>query len=102
LRFASGGTAQLRVARADDGETRLEIGLEGVDGSFAALRSMFVAADNNDTAEIDRVQPDGTTAAPQSVMSPLAAPVTRIRFTRSTVSRHNSSAPDMVFGDFGR
>jgi hypothetical protein len=62
---------------------------------FAALRSMFVAVDNADVAE---VAADALAKVP--VMKFRRAAVSEFWAGRTQPSRHNTSAPDMVFRDF--
>jgi hypothetical protein len=102
LQFERGGTGLLRVERIDRREAVLSISLDRESLAFAALRSMFVAADNNDTAEVRWLGPDGQALGPQPVLRAFSMRTTEVRFGRTQVSRHNSSAPDMVFGSFGR
>jgi hypothetical protein len=102
LGFERGGTGVLRVEQIDRREAVLSVSLDRAVPAFAALRSMFVAPDNNDTAEVRWLRPDGHAPGPQPVMHPLSERATEVRFGRTQLSRHNSSAPDMVFGGFGR
>ena len=96
LDFRLGGSADLTVTRIDREELRLAVALKApVEGRpFLALRSMFVAPDNADTAEL---RADGRTLP---VVGFGAVTARSFAFARSTPSRHNSSAPDMAFEDF--
>jgi hypothetical protein len=102
LRFDRGGTGMLRVEHIDRREAVLSVSLDRDAATFAALRSMFVAPDNNDTAEVRWLGPDGEALGPQPILRELSVRATEVRFGRAHVSRHNSSAPDMVFGGFSR
>ena len=61
---------------------------------FLALRSMYVAPDNADTAELHA---DGKTFEAVGFGAQTAGTV---RFGRSVPSRHNTSAPDISFEKF--
>lgn len=102
LRFARGGSATLRVDRLDRERIALDIALEpAVDGfPFAALRSMFVSETNADTARAAwrGLNERSWHAAP--IMDLKDARAVELRAERIVPSRHNTSAPDMVFRDF--
>lgn len=96
LTYAKGGTADLKVIRVDHEELRMAVSLTPpVEGApFVALRSMYVAPDNADTAELHA---DGLTLPVVGFGERTAA---AIRFGRSIPSRHNTSAPDISFEKF--
>jgi hypothetical protein len=98
LDYVLGGSADLTVTKIDHEELRAEIALSPpVKGApFLALRSMYVAPDNGDTAEL-RV--DGKTWEAVGFGEKTGA---SISFARSVPSRHNTSAPDLTFSDFER
>jgi hypothetical protein len=99
LTFARGGAATMRIVEVSRERTALDVRLEPdvpLDRPFAAIRSMFVTPDNADTAEVVWRGPDGAEHTEQ-IIGFTRAEVTEIRFGRSIVSRHNSSAPDTVF-----
>jgi len=64
------------------------------------LRSMYVTPDNADVSEV-RWQ-ESPEAAEQVLSLPDLKTLngTHMRFGRSLPSRHNTSAPDIVFGGF--
>ena len=66
---------------------------------FLALRSMYVAEDDADTAELHVTGAHGRTLPPVGFGQVQA---TAFRFGRSVVSRHNTSAPDLTFETFER
>lgn len=69
--------------------------------TFAMLRSMYVTEDNADMSRVQWRDPGGQSgdlALPQ--VKTLRA--TQARFGRELPSRHNTSAPDMVFERFAR
>ena len=98
LTYAAGGTADLKVIRVDHDELRMAVSLTPpVEGApFVALRSMYVAPDNADTAELHA---DGLTLPAVGFGERTAG---AIRFGRSIPSRHNTSAPDITFEKFDR
>jgi len=103
LSFRRGGTATLRVDALDQEHIVLDIGLAATiapERPFAALRSMFVTETNADTAQV-AWRPKGSEAWQQApIMSFKRAGTVELWAGRSVPSRHNTSAPDMVFRDF--
>jgi hypothetical protein len=112
LEFASGGQGVLKVIEDNRRRTRLEVTLDrpvAAGQSFAALRSMYVTADNADTAiaigplpgaQIKDQMPDAGSERHLPVMGFERFTGAWGRFGRTLPSRHNLSAPDTVFGDF--
>jgi hypothetical protein len=96
LDYRKGGSADVQVLRIDREELRAKVTLSPPvkGGPFLALRSMYVAPNNADTAEL-RV--DGKT---RPVVGFGQATGRSVSFARSVVSRHNTSAPDITFSDF--
>jgi hypothetical protein len=101
LTFARGGTARVRLATLDQERIALDVGLDPVAGGpFAALRSMFVNETDADVAKV-RWLANGSEAWQQApVMDFKHASAVELWAGRSVPSRHNISAPDMVFRDF--
>ncbi|MCC7272755.1 MAG: hypothetical protein IT561_08810 [Alphaproteobacteria bacterium] len=101
LRFRRGGTAAVTIDRIDATGLDLAVVLDAAigEGPFAALRSMFVAADHADVAEAAWTGDDGgEAAAPILAAGPVE--VAAVRFRRPLPSRHNPSAPDHSFEGF--
>ncbi|VTU23078.1 hypothetical protein SRS16CHR_03179 [Variovorax sp. SRS16] len=103
LAFAQGGSAIAKVTEISQARTALDVTLTQPthgDQRFAVLRSMYVAADNADMSEV-RWQ-----ATPRSALKATPLPevstlrTVQVRFGRSIVSRHNTSAPDIRFSRF--
>jgi hypothetical protein len=67
---------------------------------FAALRSMFVTDINADVAQIAWRTKGGKGWQQAPVMGFERASTVELWAGRSVPSRHNTSAPDMVFGPF--
>jgi hypothetical protein len=103
LALARGGAATLHVESVDEEHIALAAGLDPAIASlpFAALRSMFVTETNADTAEATWLSPGARAFATAPVMDFRRATVLDFRAGRRLPSRHNTSAPDMVFRDFG-
>jgi hypothetical protein len=103
LQFVRGGSATLRVEKLDTEREVLDVTLDPPVGGglpFAALRSMFVTEINNDVAHLGwRVR-----GAPSWERAPIMdfkrASAVEVWAGRLVPSRHNTSAPDMVFRDF--
>ena len=98
MNFVRGGYATVRVDTLTRERVSLDVSFERHAGKmpFAALRSMFVTADNADVAE---VAVDGVSAK-MPIMKFRRANVSELWAGRSSPSRHNTSAPDLVFRDF--
>jgi len=102
LSFARGGQAVLALKTVDRDHTVLEVTFEGavVGRPFAALRSMFVTETNADVARVAWLAPGGKAFEEAPVMSFGHAEATELWAGRRLPSRHNTSAPDMVFRAF--
>lgn len=102
IEFARGGKAVVTLKELTVGNAAVEVALDGVDTSlpFAALRSMYVAPGNADTAAtVVRPTPG---AAPTStvVVDYKDGQAASVSFDRPQPSTHNTSAPDVGFRDF--
>jgi hypothetical protein len=103
LNFARGGGAVLRLNTLDEERITLDVSLSApvaADRPFAALRSMFVREDNADVAHIAWRGKDGQTWQRAPVMDFQRANAAELWAGRLAPSRHNTSAPDMVFRNF--
>jgi hypothetical protein len=101
--FARGGSATLRVEKLDDERIVLDVNLSqsaGAQRPFAALRSMFVSEGNSDVARIGWRAKDNQLWREEPVMSFKRANAAELWTGRLVPSRHNTSAPDVVFRDF--
>jgi hypothetical protein len=72
------------------------------DMPFAALRSMFVTEINNDVAHLGWRLKGAPTWERSPIMDFKRANAVEVWAGRLVPSRHNTSAPDMVFRDFAR
>jgi hypothetical protein len=103
LAFARGGAATLRLDALDQERIVLDVGLEAPVASerpFAALRSMFVTEVNADVAHVGWRSKDSNTWHQAPVMAFGRGEAVELWAGRTIPSRHNLSAPDMVFRDF--
>jgi len=100
--FDKGGQASLTITSLDHHAMRAKVEFDPPVESgrpFVALRSMYVAPDNADTAELRWTRPDGQTkVAPVVGFGQVQA--SAVGFEKSTPSRHNTSAPDILFSNF--
>jgi hypothetical protein len=102
LGFAAGGSGDVRLADLDEDRIALEVSFDrAIEGQpFAALRSMYVTEFNADTARIALQLPDAKSWLEQPIMSFRSAKASKVWMGRLVPSRHNISAPDLVFGGF--
>lgn len=102
LTFASGGTATVSLKDLNDDRFTLDVVLnQPVAGKpFAALRSMYVTEFNADVARIAVREDKAKSWREEHIMAFKAARATDVWAGRLIPSRHNTSAPDMVFNRF--
>jgi hypothetical protein len=102
LRFTRGGSGAVEVARFDRERTVLQVTFDAPIGGhpFAALRSMYVTEFNNDVAHVGLRAPGAPGWLEQPIMRFTEGRATHLWAGRHTISRHNSSSPDMVFDSF--
>jgi hypothetical protein len=102
LAFERGGSATVRMATTDQNRNVLDVAFDKpVDGRpFAALRSMYVTEFNNDAARIAVRERGARGWREDGIMTFKRATATDVWAGRTTPSRHNTSAPDMVFSGF--
>jgi len=103
LDFSRGGAATLRLKRLDQEHIALGVDLQAPVGAgrpFAALRSMFVTETDADVARVSWRGRDDKAWHETPVMSFDRASAVELRAGRAVPSRHNLSAPDMVFRGF--
>jgi hypothetical protein len=103
LDFVRGGSATLRVDKLDIEREVLDVTLDPPVGGnlpFAALRSMFVTEINNDVAHVGWRVKDAQRWERAPILDFPGANAVELWAGRLVPSRHNTSAPDMVFRDF--
>ena len=101
LDYRLGGSADLTVTKVDHEELQMKVEFDRAvrHAPFLALRSMYVAPDNADTAEIHWTNPRGERNSDTAVGFDTEN-VTAVSFERSVPSQHNTSAPDILFSKF--
>ena len=102
LDFARGGSGTLRLDALDKERIVLDVDLGApvTAGPFAALRSMWVAENNADVAHVGWLEAGSQRWKREAVMDFSGANATNLWAGRLVPSRHNTSAPDMVFREF--
>ncbi|HEX8167581.1 MAG TPA: hypothetical protein VF601_17575 [Beijerinckiaceae bacterium] len=102
LSFAAGGSATLKVDALDRDRLALDVSFDRpiAGRAFAALRSMYVTETNNDVARVAVREPDAKGWREEPVMAFKGAKATDVWAGRVAPSRHNTSAPDMLFSRF--
>jgi len=103
LTFARGGSATLRLDKLDQERIALDVTLGAAippERPFAALRSMFVTEGNSDVAQVGWRAKDSEAWKQEPVMTFKRATAAELWAGRLVPSRHNTSAPDMVFRGF--
>ncbi len=104
LRFARGGEARLKLTNLDQDSIVLDVEFSGMSFGqpFAALRSMYVTEINNDVARVAWRGERATRWQESPIMDFRGGRAVELWAGRTVPSRHNTSAPDMVFGRFRR
>jgi len=102
LAFERGGTATVRITTTDQSRNVLDVSFDRAIEArpFAALRSMYVTEFNDDVARIAVREKSAKGWREDPIMSFKRAFATEVWAGRSAPSRHNTSAPDMVFSGF--
>ena len=102
ISFARGGSATLKLETLDRDRLVLDVQFDQpVAGRpFAALRSMYVTEFNADVARIALREPDARGWREEPIMSFANGRATDVWAGRLAPSRHNTSAPDMIFNRF--
>src|SRR6266849_799050 len=102
LALARGGEATLRLDAVDREHTALDVKFDRAITArpFAALRSMFVTETNADAARVAWRTAGGKAYEVAPIMSFGRADALELWAGRRLPSRHNTSAPDMIFRSF--
>jgi hypothetical protein len=103
LRFRRGGEARVTIKSVDQERLTLDVDFDdAVLGGrpFAALRSMYAMETMSDAAMVAWRSKRGKSWEEAPVIDFPGASATEIWVGRHLPSRHNLSAPDMVFGKF--
>ncbi len=104
LSFEGGGSASITMAEVTRDRHVLDVAFDKpVAGRpFAMLRSMYITEFNNDVARVAVREAGATGWREDGVMPFKGGKVTDLWAGRTTVSRHNSSSPDMVVSRFSQ
>jgi hypothetical protein len=103
LKFKRGGQTRLKLAKIDQERIVLDVSYSDAmpDGRpFAALRSMYAMQTMSDAARVAWRKKRGNNWEEAAVIGFPGANATEIWVGRHLPSRHNLSAPDMVFSKF--
>jgi hypothetical protein len=102
LTFERGGSATVRMVKADTNRLALDVAFDkGIaDGPFAMLRSMYITEFNNDAARIAVREQSAKGWRENNIMAFDRADATDIWIGRLTPSQHNTASPDIVFNSF--
>jgi len=100
--FRRGGQAVLKIATLDRDRLALDVRFDQpiADVPFAALRSMYVTEFNNDAAKVAIRRNGAKSWIEEGIMDFREAQGVEFWAGRHSYSRHNTSAPDMVFDRF--
>lgn len=102
LSFERGGSAVLKMSSIDQNRHVVDVALDKpiASGPFASMRSMYVTDFNNDVARVAVREKSGKGWREDGIMSFTKATATDVWAGRTSISRHNTSSPDMVFSAF--
>jgi len=104
MRYRAGGEGRLKISVVTREHMVLEASVQGIpkDLPFASLRSMYVTRQNADVADVAWRVPGELGWHEESIMPFKGATALEFWAGRLAPSRHNLSAPDMIFGKFER
>jgi hypothetical protein len=105
LSFTRGGAAKVTLNLVDQERIVLDVKLEGTIPTnlpFASLSSMYTSEFNADAAKVAWRVKDGDSWNEAPIARFGGAEVTELWAGRTTPSRHNMSAPDIVFSRFSK
>jgi hypothetical protein len=103
LDFARGGSAVMKIQALDQEHMALDVELQGAiprNLPFASLRSMYITDINNDASRVAFKPKDAKRWGEAHVMDFKNADASEFWLGRTTISKHNTSAPDMILGKF--
>lgn len=102
LTLAQGGQVKVAVKALNEERVTLDVSMDKavVGHAFATLRSMYVTEFNADVARIAVREQTARSWREESIMNFQAARATDAWMGRLVLSRHNTSAPDMMFNRF--
>lgn len=102
--FTRGGSASVRLDKLDQERIVLDVNLSAPiaekDRPFAGLRSMYVSEGNSDVSRLAWRGKNGKSFTQTPIMDFTRATASEVWAGRTLPSKHNTSAPDMIFRDF--
>jgi hypothetical protein len=101
--FVAGGEGKLTMGALDTDHFELDVTLSGdlpKDRPFAALRSMYITGINNDAARVAWREKGKSRWGEEPILDFKGSEATEFWAGRHSPSRHNTSAPDMIFSRF--
>ncbi len=101
--FRRGGSATLKISTLDRDRLTMDVTFDRPIGGnlpFASLRSMYVTEFNNDASRVAIRAKDAQRWIEEPIMDFKQAKALEFWAGRHSYSRHNTSAPDMVFDRF--
>lgn len=100
--FKEGGSASLTLKTIDRAHQVIDVAFQNIPKHlpFASLRSMYVTQSNADVSAVAWLEPKQPGWFESPIMSFKGAEVTEIWAGRNIASKHNLSAPDMIFSRF--
>jgi hypothetical protein len=103
LTFQRGGSARLKLTRVDQDRIVLDVSFQGelpTGYPFAAISSMYTTEFNADVTKVAWRVKDGEGWYESPIDAFKVAEATEFWAGRTVPSRHNTSAPDLVFSHF--
>jgi hypothetical protein len=103
LNFRRGGSATVTLKSVDQDHIALDVDYSGAmpdNLPFAEMRSMYVSEGNSDVARVAWRDKNGTGWGESPILSFKGGPLTELWAGHTAPSRHNLSAPDMIFSHF--
>lgn len=104
MTYRAGGQGKLRISEINREHMKLDAEIKDIPRNvpFASLRSMYVTRNNADVADVAWRSEGSAGWHEENIMQFKGATVLEIWAGRYVPSRHNLSAPDMIFGQFAR
>ena len=101
LEFTRSGSVSVAIEHLDEERIVLDVTLSSpLEGPVAAIRSMYVTDSNADVSKLDWRSPNEPGWKSGGILAFDKARVLALRAGRDVPSRHNTSAPDLVFDRF--
>lgn len=105
LAYRDGSRGEMKIAEVSRDRVALDYSHDRAlenHKPVAAIRSMYVLPEKSDTAEVSWRPLRKRTLVTRPLPAFTSERALEVNFGRSVIAKHNASAPDMWFGDFGR